>query len=131
MKEFDRLKDLVFEEIEELSHRPQLDKESICVIGELVDILKDTYTIEMFEEGYDVPEDEYRGYSQRSGYPKYYDSGNSYRGRSYGGYSRRVRPGYSREDGKAHMVEKLEALMNEAQDENDRMAIKDLINQMR
>ncbi len=135
MKEFDRIKDLVYDEIEQISHRNQLDKDSVCVIGELVDILKDIGTVEMFEEGAYVPEDEYSlasgNYSQRGGYSsRYYnDRGNSYRGGS--GYTRRGgRSGYSRDDAKDHMIMKLENLMNEAQDEQDKQSIRRLIDQI-
>ena len=120
MKEFDRIKDLVYDEIEQISYHNQLDKDSVCVIGELVDILKDIATVEMFEEGIYVPENEYSlasgGYS-RGGNQKYY-GGNSYRNN---GYTRRGgRSGYSRDDAKDHMIMKLESLMNDAQDEHDR-----------
>ena len=136
MKEFDRIKDLVYDEIEQISHRNQLDKDSVCVIGELVDILKDIGTVEMFEEGVYVPEDEYSlasggDYSQRGGYSsRYYnDRGNNYRGGN--GYSRRGgRSGYSRDDAKDHMIMKLENLMNEAQDEQDKQSIRRLIDQI-
>lgn len=62
----------------------------------------------------------------------YYDN-NSYRNGSYGrngGYSRRGRGGYSRDDAKEHMIHKLENLMNEAQDQKDKDSIKKLIDQM-
>lgn len=109
-------------------------------------ILKDIGSVEMFEEGIEVQDDEYSfgysmsngmmnngGYSQRR-VPIYYNRGNSYRSRGYndmgGSYSRRGRNGYSREDGKQHMVHKLEELMNEAQNDEDREAINRLIDQM-
>lgn len=139
MREFDRIKDMVYDEIEQFGHHDKLSKDAVCIIGELVDILKDIGTVEMFEEGFDVPEDEYSlanysrngGYSQRRGY-RGYDDGNSYRnGYVYNsGYSRRGRGGYSREDSKEHMIEKLNNLMYDAQDDNDREAIKRLIQQM-
>lgn len=140
MQEFDRIKDLIYDELEELSHVDRLSKEVVCVIGELVDILKDMGTIEMFEDGDYAPDDEYslansyaRGGSSQRSYSRgnSYNNGNSYRGgRGGSGYSRRGGRGYSRADGKEHMIEKLEHLMNEAQSEADRVAIKKLIDQM-
>lgn len=140
MKEFDRIKDMVYDELDEFGHYEKLSKDAVCVIGELVDILKDIGTVEMFEEGIEVPEDEYSlasGYSRNGGYSRRYyrgsyDNGNSYRGRSYNydEYGRRGRTGYSREDSKEHMIGKLHQLMNEAQNENDREAINRLIQQM-
>lgn len=137
MQEFDRIKDMIYDELDEISNRGHLDKESVCLIGELADILKDFGTVEMFEEGVNVPQDDYSlasgygrngGYSQRR-YDDRWDYGNSYRG-NRGGYGRRMRGGYSRDEAKDHMINKLESLMNEAVDEHDRQAIKKLIDQM-
>lgn len=140
MREFDQIKDMVYEEIEEISRRGQLNKEAICVVGELVDILKDIGTVEMFEEGIYVPENEYSlasGYNRNGGYSQRYYNGNSYNNgdnyrsnRNYNSGYQRSRYGYSREDGKDHMIEKLHHLMNEANDEQDKMSIQKLINQM-
>jgi len=44
---------------------------TVKVLGELVDILKDIGSVEMFEEGIDVQEDEYsyaNGYGRNGGY---------------------------------------------------------------
>ena len=137
MQEFDNIKDMLYCEIDEISHHQKLDMNTVKVLGEIVDILKDIGSVEMFEEGIGVQEDEYsfaNGYSRNNGYsqkrmPIYYDNGNSYRGGMNGGYGRRGR-GYSREDGKMHMIDKLEGLMNEAADQKDRDAIQRLIEQM-
>ena len=136
MQEFDNVKDMIYEEIENISHQGQLNKESVCVLGELVDILKDIGTVEMFEEGAYVPENEYSlasgygGYSQRSGSRQE----NNYRNnRSYNynnGYSRRGRGGYSRDGANDHMISQLHQIMNETQNEEDRMAVQRLIDQM-
>lgn len=137
MQEFDNIKDMLYCEIDEISHHQKLDMNTVKVLGEIVDILKDIGSVEMFEEGIGVQEDEYsfaNGYGRNNGYsqkrmPIYYDNGNSYRGSMNGGYGRRGR-GYSREDGKMHMIDKLEGLMNEATDQKDRDAIQRLIEQM-
>lgn len=137
MQEFENIKDMVYCEIDEISHQKKLDMNTVEILGELVDILKDIGSIEMFEEGINIQEDEDYGYSRNGGgysqrrMPIYYN-GNSYRsGRNYnGGYSRRGRNGYSRDDSKEHMIEKLNKLMYEVHDENDREAIERLINQM-
>lgn len=149
MREFNEIKDMVYDEIENIAHQGTLSKEVVCVLGELVDILKDIGTVEMFEEGVEIPENEYSlangNYSRnnRSGYSRNgnsyggsydgsYDYGNSYRGRSSynSGYSRRGRGGYSRDDAREHMMSQLHNIMNEAQNEEDRMAVKRLIDQM-
>lgn len=141
MQEFDNIKDMVYCEIDEISHQGKLDMNSLKALGELVDILKDIGSVEMFEEGINIQDDEYSlngygrgngGYSQRR-MPIYYNDGNSYRnGRNnnggYSGYSRRG--GYSRDDAKQHIVQKLENLMNEANDQKDRDSIQRLIAEM-
>lgn len=139
MQEFDNIKDMVYCEIDEIAHQGKLNVNAIQVLGELVDILKDIGSVEMFEEGVNVNEGEYsfsNGYSRNGGYsqrrPMYYE-GNSYRngGRNYNGsgYSRRGR-GYSYDDSKTHMIEKLNHLMMEANEQKDKDAIRDLIAQM-
>ena len=142
MKEFDKIKDMIYDELDEITRHDQLSKDAVCLIGELVDILKDIGTVEMFEENIYVDDNGWYHNSGEGGYsqgymPKRYYDGNSYRGRSmnggrnYGdGYSRRGRGGYSRDDGKDHLVKKLEDLMHEVNDQNDRDAINRLIEQM-
>ena len=143
MQEFYQVKNMIYDEIDQISHKGQLNKDAICVLGDLVDILKDIGTIEMFEENIYVEDngayhtfDENKGYSTRMPRMRYYEGdgyqmGNSYR---YGSYPMRDRysrrGGYSREDGKEHMIQKLEHLMNEATDEQDRQSIQRLIDQM-
>ena len=146
MREFDNVKDMVYCEIDEISRQGKLDMNTVEVLGELVDILKDIGTIEMYEDGLYFSDDEpyENGYS-RIGYPgkfpmyyrnNSYDNGmngNSYRsGRfmSNGNRMKGNRGGYSREDSKDHMINKLEHLMNEANNDQDRQAIGRLIEQM-
>ena len=138
MQEFDNIKDMVYCELDEISRQGKMDMNTVKVLGELTDILKDIGSIEMFEEGINIQEDDFmqtNGYSRNGGYsqrrmPVYYD-GNSYnsRGMSNGGYSRRRR-GYSYDDSKSHMIEKLNHLMMEASDQQDKDAIQYLIDQM-
>lgn len=139
MREFDNIKDMVYCEIDEISHQSKLDMNSLKALGELVDILKDIGSVEMFEEGIEVQDDGYSqmnnynrngGYSQRR-MPIYYNDGNSYRnGRGMNnGYSRRGR-GYSYDGDKDHMIEELNRLMMKASDQNDKDAIQRLIEQM-
>lgn len=138
MQEFDNIKDMVYCELDEISRQGKMDMNTVKVLGELTDILKDIGSIEMFEEGINIQEDDFmqsNGYSRNGGYsqrrmPVYYE-GNSYnsRGMSNGGYSRRSR-GYSYDDSKSHMIEKLNHLMMEASDQQDKDTIQRLIDQM-
>lgn len=71
MQEFNDIKGMVYDEIENISRQGKLNKESVCILGELVDILKDIGTVEMFEEELYVPENEYSlasGYMSNGGY---------------------------------------------------------------
>ena len=142
-----KLKELVDRGIDEINSKPALDKETVCVAGELVDIRKDISTIEAMEE---------YGYSEGV-YPMYYDNGSSYgsnyaRGRggrnyargggnsygynngsSYGSYGRRgmYEGGYSRGmDGKDEMMMHLEKAMENASNEHEREKIHRMIAQM-
>lgn len=143
MQEFENIKDMVYCEIDDISRRGKLDTNGVKILGELVDILKDIGSIEMFEEGIQVYDEEYsymNGYNRNSnngGYsqkrtPIYYNDGNSYRGGRgmNSGYSRRGRGGYSYDEGKIQMVDKLKHLMNEIYDQNDKEAVQRLIDQM-
>lgn len=141
MQEFDNVKDMLYCEIDEISKQHKLDMNTLKVLGEIVDVLKDMGTIEMFEEGVyqPEPEEEYSfassygrdgDYSQRK-HPYYYNGSNGYRsGRSVNnGYSRRSR-GYSYEDGKGQMIDELNNLMMKATNQNDKEAIRRLIDQI-
>lgn len=138
MEVFNGVKDMVYCEIDEISRMGKLDMNTMKILGELVDILKDIGSIEMFEEGVQIQEDDeysFNGYSRGNGYsqrrmPVYYGDGNSYRGRGYNsGYSRRGR-NYSYDDSKNHMIDKLNHLIMEANDQKDKDAIQRLIEQM-
>lgn len=134
MQEFDNVKDMIYEEIDDISRQGKLSKEVVCVLGDLVDILKDIGTVEMFEEGVYVPENEYSlasgyndGYSRRNTY----GGGYSYRNGRNSDYMRRGRGGYSRDDAHNHMISQLHDIMNQTQNDEDRQAVQRLIDQMK
>lgn len=135
------MEELVNEGLDEIVKKGQLDKDTVCLIGELIDVRKDLATMEAMEDA---------GYSE--GYPMYYmDDGMSYarggRGgssRGRGSYARRggsyerggsyargggsyARGGYSRDDDKEEMIESLEEAMENATSEHDRAAIQRMI----
>lgn len=145
---FDSIKDMVYCELDEIAHQGKLDMNTVQVLGELVDILKDIGSVEMFEEGINIQDEEYPsnnsygyggGYSQRR-MPIYYNNGSSYNNsynNSYrnGGrmmnnnYSRRGR-GYSYDDSKQDIIEELNHLMMKTTDQHDKDAIQNLVDQM-
>lgn len=130
MQVFDNVKDMIYCEIDDISHYGKLDMNSISILGELVDILKDIGSIEMFEEGINISDDEYsfNGYSRNNGYSQRRMQNGYRNGGNMNGYMRHN--GYSREDAKHHIVQKLEDIMNEVSSEKDRNAIHRLIEQM-
>ena len=139
MKDFDVIKGMIYNELEDISHNGKLTKETVCVIGELVDILKDIGSIEMFEENiyvedngaYHTYDERGSSYSNRMPRMRYNDGGYRYGGgQSRNGSYRGGYGGYSREDGKEHMINKLEQLMDEATESKDKDAIRRLIDQM-
>ena len=71
-------------------------------------------------------------YSREGGYSGEGGGGGSYGGSSYGGGSsyRGGRGGYSRADGKEHMVGKLEEMMGMAESEEERKAIRQCIQKL-
>lgn len=142
MKEFDKIKDMLLEEIVKISDDGQLTMDALCVLDKIADLWKDLCQVEMYEEN-DVNAflEEYSresGYSGRSNIMRSYNgNGGSYNnGDSYGDSYRSGRRmsgnGYSRDDGtKQEMVRQLEKLWNEARDEHDRNAIKKVIDSMK
>lgn len=144
MKVYDDIKDMLCDELEEITKKKELTTNSLDVLYKGVDILKDISTIKAMEQ-------EYGGYSQDGGYsqgyygrmPYYmYDDGmgmshdgNSYaRGRgsnaprdSRGRYSSDGHPydGYS-----GDTKEELKRLMNTAQNDREREAIRAALDSM-
>ena len=130
---FDRIKDMLYQEIDEIGNQNGLTIDCVEALGEMVDILKDIAEIEAMEN-YNYQDNGYSngGYSQRGGRTYRYYDGNSYNGGN-GSYGSRMmrRNGYSREDGKQYMISELERMMNEVQNENDKMEIHKLVEKMK
>ncbi len=131
MGNYDRYKENICREIDEIFNEGQLSIECIHVLGEMFDIIKDiaeTEEKEAIVESYNVD----GGYSQRGRMmPRYYEGnsyGNSYGGSSYYGRGRNYN-GYSRDDGKRDLVSKLEAMWNEAKNDQERDMIKRWLDQ--
>lgn len=130
----DNVKDMIYRELDAISNEGQLPYECVHVMHELWEILNEiseTEEKEMALEGYGMD-----GYSSRGRMMRYYD-GNSY---GNGGYSynngrsgnngsgRMMRSGgYSRDDGRQDMMDKLEKLMNETHDEHVRESIRKML----
>lgn len=143
--DYSKIKKLVECEIDKISAIPEMNDTSLAHLDKLVDIIKDIDEIEGREMSID-------GYSQRTMYGYYddgvipdgansyrngmsyrnYRGGNSYRGnRMYNnGSSYTGMRGYSMHGGKDELMDHLEMAMNSAQSEQERQAIKELMNEM-
>ena len=136
MEYMHELKEMLCEELEEIAGKGELTAGSLETIDKLTHSIKSLATIMAMEEGgqsHAMGGGSYRGGSYARG-------GNSYRGGSYaqrrdsrGRYSREGgsyarggrRGGYSRDEEKDKMIEKLERMMEQTQD----MSVKEAIEQ--
>jgi hypothetical protein len=156
MKVYDQIKDMLCDELEEIAKKKELTSSSLDVLDKGIDILKDIATIKAMEQEY--PEEGYsgnRGYSQgyfgRMPYYMYDDGmgmsnqGGSYEGGSYargrgsnakrdsmGRYSSEGRSyDYSRDGYSGDTKEELQRIMNSAQNDREREAIRKALDSMR
>ena len=123
------LKEKLCDELEEIARKGELGAGDLEIVHKLTDTIKNLDKIEMLEDGYSQAGDwEIEG--------RAYNRGNSYRGRKRdsmgrysreGNYSRRM---YSRGDAKEHMMEQMEALMDQAGSEREREAIRRCMGQL-
>jgi len=143
----EKLKEKLFEELDEISRKPEMGAGDLEVIHKLTDTIKNIDKICMLEEesGYSQDGGDGGSYGNGSSYAnrgKHYvrghysrDGGGSYNGGGQGGYSSRRggsrggRGGYSRDDGRSEMMEHLEMAMDTATDQ-DRETIKRFMRQL-
>ncbi len=150
MRVYDQIKDMLCDELEEIAKKKELTTNSLEVLYKGVDILKDISTIKAMEKEY--PEEGYSenyGYSQgyygRMPYYMYDDGmGMSHEGSSYargrGSNARRDSMGryssdgrsydYSRDGYSGDTKEELQKLMNSAQNDREREAIRKALDSM-
>ncbi len=155
-KTIDTLRVMLCGELEEVTKKGSLTHESLDIIKDLLESIKNLGKIEEFEK--EKQSLEMMGYSQRpmGGYymDDMYANGNSYARNQYsmmdgGSYARggggnsnygynpmfnypmySGRRGYSRDDGKQEMIEELHEMMNKTSDEKIKMTISEAIEKM-
>ena len=117
----EKLKEMLWEELEEISRKPEMGAGDLEIVHKLTDTIKNIDKICMLEDG--------GGYSRDDG--MYHGRGSSYAGRPgrRGGSRRDSRGRYSRDEGRSEMLEHIEMAMDAA-DEKDRETIKRLIRQL-
>jgi len=132
----EKLKEKLFEELDEISRKPEMGAGDLEVIHKLTDTIKNIDKICMLEEGDGYSEAVDGGdYGRGSSYAnrgKHYVRGHYSRDGGMNGYSTRRRDGrgrYSREDGRSEMMEHLEMAMDSAT-EQDRDTIKRFMRQL-
>lgn len=126
MEYMDKLRDKLCDELDEIARKPEMSAGDLETAHKLTDTIKNIDKIEMLEED--------GGYSRAGDWEMEgrgsYNRGSSYRGRkrdSMGRYSRWM---YSRGDAKEHMMEQMEALMDQAGSEREREAIRRCMGQL-
>ena len=130
------LKEKLCKELDEIARKGELGAGDLEIVHKLTDTIKNLDKIEMLEDG---------GHSQAGDWDDgrgSYGRGSSYanRGKHYvrGHYSREgysnegnsSRGGYSRHDAKEAMMEQMEALMDQAESEKERQAIRRCMSQL-
>lgn len=135
-----RLKEMLCSELDAMTNSGPMNRDKLDIIDKLTHSIKSIETVLAMEEsGYSNASVRSYGYSggnsnamSRGG--SYGNSGNSYGG-SYGNsyessYGRSYMP-YSGDDMRSSMISRLESMMNEADSEKSREAIRKCIEQMR
>ena len=131
MKVLYEVKDMVEDELKSFIRKDELSKDDVCIIGELVDIVKDIETVEAMHDA--ASKGWSRDYS--NGYDDEYSYGTMYRGSyekrprdSMGRYTSRDE-GYSRHD-KSEIIKSLEHMMMNARTPEERENYRATIEQM-
>ena len=125
MKALEGLREMLCEELDEIAKKQEMSAGDLEAVHKLTDTIKNIDKIEMFEGG---------EYSQAGG--SSYRSRNSSRGSSsrsggrYSGERRDSRGRYSRSGGRERMVDHLEQMLDEADTEREREAIRRCMEQL-
>ena len=130
----DKLKEKLWEELEEIDRKPEIGPGDLELAHKLTDTIKNIDKICMLEEGEGYSSANHgqhyvRGHYSRDGMRG--DRRDGMRGDRRDGYSSRrdSRGGYSRDDGRSAMMEHLEAALDSANDQ-DRETIKRFMRQL-
>ena len=126
------LKKKLCKELEEIADKRELSAGDLEVIDKLTHSIKSIVTImAMDDSGYSY-NDGYSGTRRRDSMGRYADGAqdDGYSGRRYsdGGYSGRR---YSRDEGKSHMVQQFEKLMDDASSQEEREVLQSAINRLK
>ena len=138
MEYMHKIKKMLCKELEEYGEKKSLSSADVEMIHKLTDTVKNLDKIEMLEgdDGYSETYPYYMGgssyargrgrYARRDSRGRYSSEGGTYEGgSSYDDYSeRRMGRGYSRDDAKDHLLDKMGEMMSSA-DEEQKEILKD------
>lgn len=152
MKYLEELKEMLCKELEEIAQKGELSAGSLDTVHKLTDTIKNIDKIEMLEEGeYSEDAGNWMARGSYGGGSSYNEGGSSYRGRKrdrMGKYSRDDgmdysedgnsyarnrggnRGGYSRAERNEHNIHKLNEMMENAETDREREAIRRCIQQL-
>lgn len=124
---YEQASEIITREIQKLVDKGNIDKETLCLIGEAIDIQKDLESLKMLQNENNYNDNNYDNYSNR-GY-NYYQNRYSNNRRSYDDNSWETSNRMSRNNGMSghgtkDIVYKLEDAMNMAEDRQTREAIR-------
>lgn len=137
MKVYGQIKDMLCDELEGIAKKKELTTNSLDVLYKGIDILKDISTIEAMEQEYGHNEGYSGGYYTRMPYYMYEDGSSYARGRKRDSMGRYSGDGmsYDHHDHYDHgysgdTKEELQRLMNSAQNDREREAIRKALDSM-
>ena len=134
MKNLEKIKDKLMDELDELARKPEMSAGDLETIHKLTDTVKNIDKICMYEDNeysgdYDGGMWEAMG-SYAGGNRGGMGGGRSDRGSSYARRKRASMGRYSRDDGEEEMLEQLKEMMHEAGDSRVKSAIKRCITEI-
>ena len=126
MYDLRNLREMLCKELDEIADKREMSAGDLDAIQKLTSSIKNTYKIEMFEDGDYSRDDGYsRGGNWAADLRGTYGRGSSYRGRRRDSMGR-----YSRTDAREHMRSTLEDMMRDADDDKTREAIRRCMEQI-
>lgn len=141
MESYYELKEMLCKELEEITMKGELTAGSLDTVDKLTHSIKSLVTIMAMEESGYSNEGGYSGARRRDSMGRYADSGSygrymdsendgGYSGRRYndGGYSGRR---YSRDEGKSHMIHKMEKMVENASTQEDRETLQQALSKLK
>lgn len=126
MYDLRNLREMLCKELDEIADKREMSAGDLDAIQKLTSSIKNTYKIEMFEDGdYSRDDGYFRGGNWAADLRGTYGRGSSYRGRHRDAMGR-----YSRTDAREHMREQLDDMMRDADDDKTRDAIRRCMEQI-